>query len=126
METAWIEASEKLASKIGSPADAWSGDHLGMYHSLSTIDRSPGASDGTRSYSVTGYLMPNADRTNLHVLCEALVTTLQVQDDGSVTGVNFVHGEKAHFVKVKKEVVLSAGPVSNYLAEPSPSIEKQD
>jgi len=38
-EKEWIAASSKLGGKMGSPTDAWSGDHLGTYHSLSTIDR---------------------------------------------------------------------------------------
>lgn len=83
-----------------------------MYHSLSTIDRTPGPSDGTRSYFVTGYLIPNAGRKNLHVLCEALVTSLQVEADGNVTGVDFTQKDNSYSVKVKKEVILSAGPVS--------------
>ena len=92
--------------------NAWSGDHLGMYHSLSTIDRSGGEADGTRSYAVTGYLLPNAQRPNLRVLTEALVERLVVSPDGTVSGVEFEHGGNCHKVSVKKEVVLSAGVVS--------------
>lgn len=92
--------------------NAWSGDHLGMYHSLSTIDRSGGDADGTRSYAVTGYFLPNAQRPNLRVLTEALVERLVVSQDGTVSGVEFEHGGKSHKVSVSKEVVLSAGVVS--------------
>ncbi|PVH79677.1 GMC oxidoreductase [Cadophora sp. DSE1049] len=108
-EREWIAAASTLGDKMGSPMNAWSGDHLGMYHSLSTIDRSGGEADGTRSYAVTGYLLPNAQRPNLKVLTEALVEKLVVSPDGTVSGVEFEHDGKSHKVSVKKEVVLSAG-----------------
>ncbi len=101
---------------MGSPMNAWSGDHLGTYHSLSTIDRSGGEADGTRSYAVTGYLLPNAKRSNLHVLTEALVSKLLVSEGGVVSGVGFIHVEKTHTVQTKKEVILSAGVVSTFLS----------
>ena len=66
---------------------------------------------GTRSYSTTGYLIPNAWRPNLKVLTEALVTKLVISEAGEVTGVEFLHLEKSHTVLTKKEVVLSAGTV---------------
>lgn len=90
-----------------SPEDAWSGDHMGIYHSLSSIDRA----SGTRSYSVTGYLLPNAGRPNLHILTEALVSKLVIDLEGTVTGVEFLHGDSTHTVLAKKEVILSAGAV---------------
>ncbi|MAD87594.1 MAG: hypothetical protein CL912_31940 [Deltaproteobacteria bacterium] len=111
-EREWIAAASTLSEKMGSPMNAWSGDHLGMYHSLSTIDRSGGEADGTRSYAVTGYLLPNAQRPNLRVLTEALVERLVVSLDGTVSGLEFGHGGKSYKVNVKKEVVLSAGVVS--------------
>ncbi|KAF8853780.1 alcohol oxidase [Acephala macrosclerotiorum] len=109
-EKEWIEASVKLGKRFGSPKDGWSGDHIGTFHSLSSIDRSGGPGEGTRSYSVTGYLLPNAQRPNLHVLTDALVTKLVVEKgEPAVTGVEFEHGGKRHVLQVKKEVVLSAG-----------------
>jgi choline dehydrogenase-like flavoprotein len=109
-EKEWIEASAKLGKRFGSPKDGWSGDHIGTFHSLSSIDRSGGPGEGTRSYSVTGYLLPNAQRPNLHVLTEALVTKLVLEKGKpAVTGLEFEHGGKKHVVNVKKEVVLSAG-----------------
>ena len=112
-EREWIAACSTLGEKMGSPMNAWSGDHLGTYHSLSTIDRSNGEMGGTRSYSTTGYLLPNAGRTNLRVLTDALVTKLVVSATGDVTGVEFIHSGKSHAVKAKKEVVLSAGTVGS-------------
>lgn len=108
-----------VGEEYDSPADAWSGDHLGVYHSLSSIDRSPGPSNGTRSYAVTGYLLPNAHRPNLKVLTEALVTKLCISKDSAATGVEFEHSGALHTVNVKKEVVLSAGAVGIFSCFPT-------
>ncbi|KAE9364456.1 GMC oxidoreductase [Stipitochalara longipes BDJ] len=99
MSEAWEENGESK--------DGWSGDHIGTFHSLSSIDRSCGPADGTRSYAVTGYLLPNASRPNLNVLTDALVFTLTVENE-SIHGVEFLHLGKLYSVKTKKEV-LSAG-----------------
>ncbi|OBT65798.1 hypothetical protein VE03_03316 [Pseudogymnoascus sp. 23342-1-I1] len=112
-ETEWIAASSTLGEKMGSPLEAWNGDHMGIHHSLSTIDRSKGELTGTRSYATTGYFLPNAGRPNLKVLTEAFVTKLVISDDGEVTGVEFLHSEKSHTVLAKKEVVLSAGAIKS-------------
>jgi choline dehydrogenase-like flavoprotein len=112
-EREWIAASSKLGDKMGSPTNAWSGDHLGTYHSLSTIDRSNGPANGTRSYATTGYLLPNAGRPNLHVLVEALVSKVIITEDGTAKGVEFIHSDKIHTVNVKKEVIVSAGAIKS-------------
>ncbi|OBT76278.1 hypothetical protein VF21_03339 [Pseudogymnoascus sp. 05NY08] len=112
-EKEWMAASSTLGENMGSPLEAWSGDHMGMHHSLSTIDRSNGELTGTRSYATTGYLLPNAGRPNLKVLVEALVTNLIISEAGEVTGVEFLHEDKPHTVLAKKEVVLSAGTIKS-------------
>jgi choline dehydrogenase-like flavoprotein len=112
-EKAWMETCGKIGKRMGSPKDAWSGDHLGTYSSLATIDRSPGPFNGTRSYATTGYLIPNAGRPNLHVLTEALVLKLSLSQDCSVSGVEFQHSGNIHKVSVKKEVILSAGTIKS-------------
>lgn len=112
-EREWIAASSKLGDKMGSPINAWNGDHLGTYHSLSTIDRSNGPTNGTRSYATTGYFLPNAGRSNLHVLVEALASKVIIAEDGTVRGVEFIHSDKTHTVDVKKEVIVSAGAIKS-------------
>ena len=107
-EDAWIKASTSIG--IGIPMDSWSGDHVGIFHGLSTIDRRDGPTDGTRSYATTGYLLPNAHRSNLHVLTDALVSKLVISSDNrTVVGVEFFHSGESHGIEVKKEVILSAG-----------------
>ncbi|OBT85033.1 hypothetical protein VE02_04963 [Pseudogymnoascus sp. 03VT05] len=112
-EKEWMAASSTLGENMGSPLEAWSGDHMGTHHSLSTIDRSNGELTGTRSYATTGYLLPNAGRPNLKVLVEALVTKLIISKAGEVTGVEFLHEDKPHTVLAKKEVVVSAGTMKS-------------
>lgn len=112
LEKEWIEASSKNGDNIASPPDAWSGDHIGTFHSLSSINRTPGPFNGTRSYSTTGYLLPNASRPNLRVLTEALVSKI-ILVDGAATGVSFIHSSKEYSIHSKKEVILSAGSVKS-------------
>ena len=61
---------EEVAGMPQEPRDAWSGDHMGFYSSLSSVDRTN--QKGTRSYSAVGYLLPNLSRSNLRVICEAM------------------------------------------------------
>ncbi|KAH8663641.1 hypothetical protein BGZ60DRAFT_516758 [Tricladium varicosporioides] len=114
IEEDWITAASSFGGTWGSPADGWSGDHQGSFHGLSTVDRSQGDGFGTRSYAVTGYLFPNSQRKNLHVLTEALVTKLTLLDDNSaVNGVSFYHSGKEHTLTIKKEIILAAGVIKS-------------
>ncbi|QRV93948.1 GMC oxidoreductase [Ceratobasidium sp. AG-Ba] len=74
----------------------------------------PGKS--TRSYSVTGYWEPYAERPNLVLVTGARATKVTLSKQGDLviaTGVEFVHGpegEEVEFVaRARREVVLSAG-----------------
>ncbi|KAL9612397.1 MAG: hypothetical protein Q9167_002991 [Letrouitia subvulpina] len=83
VETPWLEAyQEVLSTTNSSPRDAWSGDYTGVYTSLCTVDQS--SAKGTRSYAVTGYLVPALKRSNLKVLAESQVTHVILQQ-GSQT-----------------------------------------
>lgn len=68
IEKEWVAASSAIGKNAGLPLDGYSGNHMGSFHGLSTIDRSAGPFNGTRSYATTGYLLPNAGRPDLHVL----------------------------------------------------------
>ena len=67
----------------------------------------------TRSYSATAYYLPNKDRPNFHVLCDAFVRRLIMGkvEDGEVvaTGVEFEHDSQTFVVRARKEVIVSAG-----------------
>ncbi|KAG9233943.1 hypothetical protein BJ875DRAFT_29588 [Amylocarpus encephaloides] len=113
VEQTWLESASIVGGNKGKPEEAWSGDHLGTFYGLSTTTRTPGPFQATRSYATTGYLLPVAERGNLHVLTEALVTRLVVTTSGAVTGVEFQHSGASHTVNAKKEVILSAGAVKS-------------
>jgi choline dehydrogenase-like flavoprotein len=83
---------------------------MGFYSSLAAVNRT--TDPGRRSYSATGYLLPNISRGNLKVLTEAMATKI-VLDGNVATGVEFAHDGKRHTVKVSKEVVLSAGVIQS-------------
>ena len=88
---------------------SWSGDHIGVFNTLGTVVRA-GPDMGKRSYAARGYFAANAQRPNLHVLCEAVVSSVKLRGDMAV-GVNFTHQAKAHSVDTKREVVVSCGAI---------------
>jgi choline dehydrogenase-like flavoprotein len=87
----------------------WSGDHIGVFNTMGTVARA-GPDKGKRSYAARGYFAANAQKPNLHVLCEASVTSVELEGDKAV-GVKFIHQSKAHSVDVKREVVVSCGAI---------------
>ena len=112
VEDLWHRASKAMGLRWEPPKDAWSGSHLGGYSSLSTIDRSQGP--GTRSYSASAYLVPNAKRQNLVVLTEGLVVRVLLAQNGGkpiATGVVFLKNSEEYTVTAKREVILAAGVV---------------
>jgi choline dehydrogenase-like flavoprotein len=106
----FCKAAYEVSGKPNTLVDAWSGDHMGFYSSLAAVNRT--TDPGRRSYSATGYLLPNISRGNLKVLTEAMATKI-VLDGNVATGVEFAHDGKRHTVKVSKEVVLSAGVIQS-------------
>lgn len=84
---------------------------IGFFNTLGLVARS-GPNKGRRSYAARGYFEANANRPNFHVLCEALVTSIELDGD-KATGVNFRHGGSNHTVKVDREVVVSCGALQS-------------
>lgn len=76
-------------------------------------------SNGTRSYSRTGYLDPLPDRKNYDVLANAHVTRLIFDDSTSTnltaSAVEYTsdNGTTKSTVKVKKEVILAGGTIGS-------------
>lgn len=100
------------ATGLNTPlVDPWAGDHLGYYRSLGAVYRS-GPHKGKRSYAARAYLEGVLDRPNLHVLCNAHVTKIQLQS-GRAVGVEFDHSRQHHSVKASREILLSAGAISS-------------
>ncbi|XP_058821940.1 glucose dehydrogenase [FAD, quinone] isoform X3 [Topomyia yanbarensis] len=68
--------------------------------------------DGKRYSTAKGFLNTIKDRTNLHIIKNAHVTKVNVEN-GVTTGVTFDIGENKNIVaEVKKEVILSAGAIN--------------
>lgn len=89
---------------IHTSSDPSDGDGSGAFVTTSTIN----PTNWTRSYSKTAYIDPY-DRPNLHILTDAVVTKI-VFDGTKATSVQYGDGKS---VGVKKEVVLSAGPIGS-------------
>ncbi|KAH7929134.1 alcohol oxidase [Leucogyrophana mollusca] len=88
------------------------GEAHGAGISLSTID----PATQSRSYAVTDYLLPNADRPNLVVLTGARAQKIIVAADQnllSASGVRFTHNNSIYEVYATLEVILCAGALSS-------------
>lgn len=69
-----------------------------------------------RSYSATAYYRPNSGRQNLHLLTEALVQEVVLEEeDGQwvAKGVRFTYGGEEYVVKTDGEVIICAGSVQS-------------
>lgn len=69
-----------------------------------------------RSYSATAYYRPNSGRKNLHLITEAFVQEIILEEEGGqwvAKGVRFIHGGEEHVVKTECEVILCAGSVQS-------------
>ena len=67
---------------------------------------------GKRSYSARAYVAPNAHRSNLHILCEATVSAVKLDEDRA-TGVSFVVDGHQYMVTTKREVIVSCGTIQS-------------
>ena len=106
----FCKAAYEVSGKPSTLVDAWSGDHMGFYSSLAAVNRT--TDPGRRSYSATGYLLPNASRGNLKVLTEAMATKIVLEGDVA-TGIEFARDGQRHTVQVSKEIILSAGVIQS-------------
>ncbi|GKZ27311.1 hypothetical protein AbraIFM66951_004894 [Aspergillus brasiliensis] len=110
IETSLLAAMDET-SGLSRPQEPWNGEHLGFHRCLFTIDRSTGLP--RRSYSANGYLWPVLSRSNLHVLTNAAVTRILLDDEQCTRGAELVFGSNHYQVTVKREVILSAGALES-------------
>ncbi|XP_052813108.1 L-sorbose 1-dehydrogenase-like [Mya arenaria] len=68
--------------------------------------------DGTRGSTATQFLRPSMGRPNLHVVVNAHVTTVVI-DNKVATGVAFVKDNRKQIVSASREVILSAGAIGS-------------
>ncbi|KAI2701349.1 CAZyme family AA3 [Penicillium roqueforti] len=107
-----IKACEDVTGISSKPTDAWSGDHIGFYHTLGAVDRT-GPNKGKRSYSARGYYEAiRTARPNLKIVCSALVNRV-VLDGNKATGVSFTHDGVEYQVSTRREVIVSGGTLQS-------------
>ncbi|KAL3491180.1 GMC oxidoreductase-domain-containing protein [Aspergillus germanicus] len=107
-----IEAAAAITN-LKQPQDAWSGDHIGFFHTLGTVTRT-GPNKGKRSYSGRDYYEPNSSRSNLKLLTEARVNRVILDGDNArATGVSITFHDKDYTISATREVIISAGTIQS-------------
>ncbi|KAK6347476.1 hypothetical protein TWF718_005317 [Orbilia javanica] len=100
-------------NNLGIPdRDTFGGSNWGVWTGLTSVN----PLNRTRSYSASAYYRPFAYRSNLHVLTNAMVRKVVIQNVGghqTATGVVFTHGGVDYTVNAASEVILSAGTVQS-------------
>jgi choline dehydrogenase len=92
--------------------DPRSGSAIGGFNQLNTVD----PKHNRRSYSAREYYEPNANRSNLSLLTNALVSRIEIERSGGdvkATGVQFIVEGTTHTVKANKEVIVCGGSVNS-------------
>ncbi|KAF2666429.1 alcohol oxidase, partial [Microthyrium microscopicum] len=110
IEIAIIDAADEVTG-YAKAKDPWSGDHIGFFNTLGSVVRS-GPDKGKRSYAGRGYLNAAKGRSNLKILCEAVVNKINLEGE-KATGVNFTHDGKTYDVKIKREVLVCGGVIQS-------------
>ena len=104
---AWEPTYKNLG--LGPTGDPKGGLALGAYTTLLTF----APENFSRSYAGNAYYKPNAKRSNLKVLTDALVTKVNFTSDKTMPsvamGVTFTANGTRYTTSVKKEVIISAG-----------------
>ncbi len=108
IEHDFIKACDEATGTAKKPTDPWSGDHIGFYNTLGAVART-GPNKGKRSYAARSYFESvSSHRPNLHVLCEATVTAIELDGDRA-TGVSFEFDGQKHTAKTDREVIVCGG-----------------
>ena len=68
--------------------------------------------NGRRNSTARAYLRPSRNRTNLHIITEALVGKIDIVD-GRAVGVTYSHGGQTVKAVAEREVILSGGTVAS-------------
>ncbi|KAF2703506.1 GMC oxidoreductase [Pleomassaria siparia CBS 279.74] len=90
----------------------FSGSNLGAFTTLTSVY----PTTRTRASSATAYYLPNAERKNLHVLTEATVQRVILEDDDGewvATGAEYICGDERFTARASNEVILCAGSIQS-------------
>ncbi|KAL2869604.1 GMC family oxidoreductase [Aspergillus lucknowensis] len=111
IESDFVKAAAETTGIPNKPVDAWSGDHVGFYHTLGTVART-GPNRGKRSYAGRDYYEANKLRPNLKLLTEARVNKV-ILDGNRATGVSITVLGQEYQVSAKREVIVSSGTIQS-------------
>ncbi|KAL4813541.1 GMC oxidoreductase-domain-containing protein [Aspergillus spinulosporus] len=111
IEADFVKACADTANLPNMPVDAWSGDHIGFYHTLGAVART-GPNRGKRSYAGSEYYHANRSRPNLKLLCEARVNKV-ILDGTRTTGVSITFQGQEYTVSASREVIVSGGTIQS-------------
>ncbi|KAL6237830.1 hypothetical protein BDW75DRAFT_228356 [Aspergillus navahoensis] len=111
IEGDFIKACAETANLPNMPVDAWSGDHIGFYHTLGAVART-GPNRGKRSYAGREYYDANRSRPNLKLLCEARVNRV-ILDGARATGVSITFQGREYTVSASREVIVCGGTIQS-------------
>ncbi|KAI9737645.1 MAG: hypothetical protein M1818_005649 [Claussenomyces sp. TS43310] len=105
----WHSTLNKLG--VETSRDHCAGSNVGVWTAITSVD----PDDRTRCYSASAYYKPNISRPNLHVLTEATVKEVILEEDKDgllATGARFEVDGKTYTVNAG-EVILSGGSVAS-------------
>ncbi|KAL0861379.1 hypothetical protein ABMA27_008927 [Loxostege sticticalis] len=107
MNKPYINSFEEIG--LGYNLDTNNNKTLGVTDSFLMI-----SSDGTRQDTAECYLSPARDRKNLYVYKQTVVTKIIFDDDKNAIGVEaFTPDNQTVTIKVKREVIVSAGAIKS-------------
>ncbi|KAL2820418.1 hypothetical protein BJX63DRAFT_380752 [Aspergillus granulosus] len=111
IEYDFIKACGEVTGIKERPVDAWSGDHIGFYHTLGAVART-GPNRGKRSYAGREYYHENRGRPNLKLLCQAHVNKV-ILDGTRATGISITFEGQEYEVSAKREVIVCGGTIQS-------------
>ncbi|RDW64532.1 GMC family oxidoreductase [Aspergillus mulundensis] len=111
IEHDFVKACGATANLPDMPLDAWSGDHIGFYHTLGAVART-GPNKGKRSYAGREYYEANRSRPNLKLLCEARVNKVLL-DGTRATGVSVTFQGTEYTIRASREVIVCGGTIQS-------------
>lgn len=105
----WHQTLNELG--VPSSPESLAGSNCGVWNLVCTIN--PDTQE--RSYAASAYYLPFASRPNLHVLTEATVmkVLLEQKDSWVGTGVRVRHDGVVMDIKAAREVIISAGSIQS-------------
>ena len=68
--------------------------------------------NGVRSSTSFEYLGNTASRSNLHIAVNSFVTKVEIENSNAI-GVYVIRKSRKHFIRARKEVIMSAGAISS-------------